>query len=356
MAIREATKALRLEEALSNIFDVLGSLIHHQWNQLFPKCHRFGRSMNLQQLEYVVAVDTHRHFARAAEHCFVTQATLSMMIKKLEEELDTILFDRSKQPVVPTEAGKLVIEQARSVLKEAEGIRQLTSSLRTGLQGELRIGVIPTIAPYLLPLFLPAFLKNYPAIKLKIHEQTTEQLLQMLSQDRIDVALMATPLQDKNFRETPLFYEEFKVFVAAPGKQLSKKYILPEDIDIDKLWLLEEGHCLRSQALNLCELQKKQARVHNLDYETGSIESLIKITEINEGITIIPELATLDFSPSKKEKLRQFKPPVPVREISLVTYRHFVKQKLLELLQKEIMASVKPYLPNSKKPAQVIAI
>ena len=312
--------------------------------------------MNLQQLEYVVAVDKHRHFSNAAENCFVTQATLSMMIKKLEEELGITIFDRSKQPVVPTEAGKILIEQARSVLRETELIKQISSNLKTGLQGDLKIGIIPTLAPYLLPLFLPQFLKQYPSIKLKIQEQTTEQLLQMLASDKIDVAIMATPLGDKNFKETPLFYEEFKVFVSANDKNLKKKYILPEDIDINKLWLLEEGHCLRSQALNLCELQKQQAKAHNLDYETGSIESLLKITEINEGITIVPELATLNFDSVMKEKLRYFKPPVPVREISLVTYRHFIKKKLLELLQKQITENVKPHLHNQRKEAQVIAI
>jgi LysR family transcriptional regulator, hydrogen peroxide-inducible genes activator len=312
--------------------------------------------MNLQQLEYVVAIDQYRHFGKAAEACFVTQATLSMMVKKLEQELGLILFDRSKQPVVPTEAGKLVIEQARIALKETELIKQITTNLKTGLQGELKIGIIPTIAPYLLPLLLPHFLKKYPSIKLKIQEQTTEQLLQLLSSDKIDVAIMATPLNDKHFKETPMFYEEFKVFVSANDKNLQKKYLLPEDIDVSKLWLLEEGHCLRSQALNLCELQKQQARAHNLDYETGSIESLLKITEINEGITIVPELATLNFDKKLKEKLRNFKPPVPVREISLVTYRHFVKKKLLELLQKEITETVKPHLHNTKKEAQVVSI
>jgi LysR family hydrogen peroxide-inducible transcriptional activator len=166
---------------------------------------------------------------------------------------------------------------------------------------------------------------------------------------------MATPLNDKNFKERHLFYEEFKVFVSSTDKNLKKKYLLPEDIDINKLWLLEEGHCLRSQALNLCELQKQQARAHNLDYETGSIESLLKITEMNEGITIVPELATLNFNTSFREKLRNFKPPVPVREISLVTYRHFIKEKLLELLEKEIRLGVKPFI-HHKKDSHVIGI
>ncbi len=311
--------------------------------------------MNLQQLDYITAVDTHRHFERAAEACFVTQATLSAMIKKLEQELDVILFDRSKQPVVPTEAGKAIIEQARTVLKETQVLKQLSQQRKSGTSGELRIGVIPTVAPYLLPLFLTGFLKKHPAVKLKIVEQTTEHLLKLLSSDKIDVAIMATPLAEKGFAETRLFYEEFKVYVADGNRSLKKKYILAEDIDISKLWLLEEGHCLRSQVLNLCEIQKQQAIAHHLDYETGSIESLLKITEMNGGITIVPHLATIDFGKREKEKLRHFKPPVPVREISLITYRHFVKKGLLQVLEKEIVEAVKPHL-NKKIEPDVIAV
>lgn len=308
----------------------------------------------MQQLEYIVAVDTHRHFEKAAEQCFVTQATLSMMIKKLEQELDVILFDRSKQPVVPTETGKAIIEQARVILKETQQLKLLSKEAKSGIAGELRIGVIPTVAPYLLPLFLTAFLKKFPAVKLKIVEQTTEHLLRLLSTDKLDVAIMATPLSEKGFLETHLFYEEFKVYVAETNRSLKKKYILAEDIDINKLWLLEEGHCLRSQVLNLCEIQKQQAIVHHLDYETGSIESLLKITEMNGGITIVPELATIHFEKKVKEKLRHFKPPVPVREISLVTYRHFVKKGLLHVLEKSIVQAVKAYLPQ-KDETDVIA-
>ena len=311
--------------------------------------------MNLQQLEYIVAVDRHRHFEKAARACFVTQATLSMMIKKLEQELDTILFDRSKQPVVPTETGKAIVEQARIVLKETSQLKLLSKEAESRTSGQLRIGVIPTIAPYLLPLFLTQFLKAYPDVKLKIVEQTTEHLLKLLATDSLDVAIMATPLTEKGFAETHLFYEEFKVYVADQNKSLKKKYILAEDIDVNKLWLLEEGHCLRSQVLNLCEIQKQQAIIHHLDYETGSIESLLRITEMNGGITIIPQLATVQFNKKEKEKLRHFKPPVPVREISLVTYRHFVKKGLLHLLQKEITHGVKAHL-TTKTNTDVISI
>lgn len=310
--------------------------------------------MNLQQLEYIVAVDTHRHFEKAATHCFVTQATLSAMIKKLEQELDLILFDRSKQPVTPTETGRAIIEQARVVLKETEQLRLLSKEAKSGTTGELRMGIIPTVAPYLLPLFLTDFLKKYPAVKLKIVEQTTAHLLDALAAGRLDVAIMATPLAQKGFAERHLFFEEFKVYVAGEAGASRKKYILAEDIDVNKLWLLEEGHCLRSQVLNLCEIQKQQAVAHHLDYETGSMESLLRITEINGGITIVPELATVEFDKAKKEKLRHFRPPVPVREISLVTYRHFVKKNLLHLLQEEIKTAVKPLL-TKKTDTDIIA-
>lgn len=311
--------------------------------------------MNLQQFEYIVAVDTHRHFEKAAQHCFVTQATLSMMIKKLEQELNVVIFDRSRQPVIPTEMGKSIIEQARLVLKETEQIKQLSQLAQSGSQGSLKVGIIPTLAPYLLPLFLTDFLKKYPSVRLKITEQTTEQLLHLLATDKMDVAIMATPLAEKGFVEKHLFYEEFKVYVSDENKSLRKKYILAEDIDVNKLWLLEEGHCLRSQVLNLCEIQKQQAIVHHLDYETGSIESLLKITEMNGGITIVPALATVDFGKAQKDRLRHFRSPAPVREISLVTYRHFVKKGLLEVLEKEITKAVKRYLPQKVEP-DVVAI
>ncbi|GAA4337089.1 hydrogen peroxide-inducible genes activator [Flaviaesturariibacter amylovorans] len=304
--------------------------------------------MNLQQLEYITALDTHRHFGKAAAHCFVAQATLSMMIKKLEEELGVVLFDRSRAPIVPTEAGVQVIAQARATLREAAQIPQLAREMRSGVQGELRVGIIPTLAPYLLPLFLPGFLKDYPQVHLRITEQTTAQQLHLLATDALDVGIMATPLAAPGMKETPLFREPFRVFVANDDKSLRKKFLLPEDLDVNQLWLLEEGHCLRSQVLNLCELQQRQARAQNLDYEAGSIESLINITEMNGGITILPELATRRLSPEHRERLRAFRPPVPAREISLVTYRHFVKKKLLEVFEKAICASVAPILGKDK--------
>lgn len=298
--------------------------------------------MNFQQLEYVVAVDSFRHFVQAADKCCVTQATLSMMIKKLEEELGVLIFDRSKQPVVPTEIGKNIIEQAKIVLKEASLLKQIVREADSEIKGELRIGVIPTLAPYLLPLFLPNFLKKHPLLKLKIVETNTTNIITELEKEALDVGILATPLGLEGIKETFLFHENFRVFVSDKEKLLKKRYLLPQDIDIRRLWLLEEGHCLREQVINLCELQKQQARLHHLEYEAGSIESLLKIVEMNEGITIIPELAAIALDKSRQKQLRSFKSPVPMREISLVTYRHFIKKRLFEVLKEEILTAVKP--------------
>ncbi|WP_291728010.1 hydrogen peroxide-inducible genes activator [Bernardetia sp.] len=293
--------------------------------------------MNFQQLEYIIAIDKHRHFVKAAEACFVTQATLSMMIKKLEEELEVKIFDRSKQPVVPTEIGKKIILQAKVTLGEAQKIKDLVRDEQDKVSGELRIGIIPTLAPYLLPLFLPAFLKNYPLVSVQISELTTEEIIKRLEQNEIDAGILATPLENKMLIEKPLFYEQFVVYASKEEKFMNKKYLLAEDIDVNRLWLLEEGHCLRSQVVNLCELKSKEKEVHQLDFAAASIETLKKIVEINNGITIIPSLALADMNEKQLENIRYFKNPAPVREIGLVTYRHFIKEKLLLALENEII-------------------
>jgi LysR family transcriptional regulator, hydrogen peroxide-inducible genes activator len=302
--------------------------------------------LNLQQLEYIVAVDKHRHFLRAADACFITQATLSMMIKKLEEELEVIIFDRSKQPVVPTDIGKKIIAQAQVVLRETGQLKELSKNIKNEVQGQLSIGIIPTLAPYLLPLFLYDLLIKYPQVKIRISELNTNQIIEQLSNDLIDVGILATPIAAEGMKEYPLFYEKLVAFVSGNEETLNKKYILPEDIDVNRLWLLEEGHCLRSQMMNLCELRNKNTDLGNLEYEAGSIESLLKIVEINKGITVIPELAMNNFDEKRKSQIREFMAPVPVREISLVTYRHFIKTKLLEVLKQEITDAVAKFIPE----------
>jgi LysR family hydrogen peroxide-inducible transcriptional activator len=293
--------------------------------------------MNLQQLEYIIAVDNHRHFVKAAESCYVTQATLSMMIRKLEDELGVKVFDRSKVPVVPTDIGAKVIEQARVVLRETRRLEALVQQQKDTVEGQLRIGIIPTLAPYLLPLFLQPFLERYPKVKLHISELNTDTIIRQLESQHLDAGILATPLNRPALLETPMFYEQFVVYAAAGNTLTRKKYILPSDLDVNQLWLLEEGHCLRNQVLNLCELKKRESALHHLDYEAGSIETLRKMVKINKGVTIIPELAIPDLSPEERDCIRFFKPPAPVREISIVTYHHFIKQRLIEVLREIIL-------------------
>lgn len=311
--------------------------------------------MNIQQLTYVLAVDTHRHFANAAEKCFVTQPTLSMMIQKLEEELDVKIFDRSKQPVVPTEAGELVIRQAKIILQEANRLKLIVGELKGQMKGELKLGIIPTVAPYLLPLFLNSFLKKYPLLKIKITELTTQQIIDKLKNHDLDAGILATPLNNDSLNEQLLYYEQFVVYASKNETLMKKKFLLPGDIDTDHLWLLEEGHCLRSQVLNLCELRKKELATSNLEYEAGSIETLKKMVDFNNGITILPELALKELNKEDSKNVRHFKPPVPVREISIVTYRHFVKQRMIDVLKEEICKAV-PVEMLSPKRKKVTAI
>lgn len=312
--------------------------------------------MNLQQLEYIIAIDKYRHFVKAAEACFVTQATLSMMIKKLEEELEVKIFDRSKQPVIPTDIGEKIILQAKITLQHAQKIKELVNEEQDKISGNLRIGIIPTLAPYLLPLFLPSFLKNYPLVKVQISELTTEEIIQRLERNEIDAGILATPLENKMLIEKPLFYEEFVVYASKTEKFMHKKYLLAEDIDVNRLWLLEEGHCLRSQVINLCELKNKEKEVHQLDFAAASIETLKKIVEINDGITIIPSLALADMTEKQKLNLRYFKSPAPVREIGLVTYRHFIKEKLLLSLENEILKAIPSEMKTPKKKEVLSAV
>jgi LysR family hydrogen peroxide-inducible transcriptional activator len=293
--------------------------------------------MNLQQLEYIIAVDHHRHFAKAAEKSFVTQPTLSMMIKKLEEELNIVIFDRNKHPVEPTKEGEEVIRRARVMVAEANSLKEYSKELKGEITGELRLGIIPTLAPYLLPLFLRSFTKKFPSLKLYIHEMVTNDIISKLKSGDIDMGLLATPLKEPQLTEYPLFHEEFFAYASLTEKLPKKKYLLPKEIDPSHLWLLEEGHCLRNQVFNLCELRKQATGSENLHYEAGSIETLINLVDRHNGITIIPQLAVLNLKAAQKKKVREFSEPKPVREISLVALKSFPRKVLLQKLKEDII-------------------
>lgn len=305
--------------------------------------------MNIQQFEYIIAVDNYRSFAKAAEACFITQSTLSLMIQRLEEELSVYIFDRSRQPVVPTEVGKGIIEKAKTIVKEIADLRETASSFREEIKGEIKLGIIPTVAPYILPVFLKSFLIKYPGLKFKISEMTTDTIIEKLEKNILDVGILASPVKSNTLNEQHLYNEELVVY-ASPGESvLSKKVLIPNDINADHLWLLEEGHCLRSQILNICEMRKKDLRSGILEYNAGSIDSLIKLVDQNEGITILPELAVLYMSPKQKTCIRHFKAPVPVREICLAVNKHFVKARILNVLCREITDNIQELLARNAK-------
>lgn len=304
--------------------------------------------MTLVQLEYIVAVDTYRSFVSAAEKCFVTQPTLSMQVQKLEEFLNVKIFDRSKQPIIPTEIGMQIIAQARVVLQENKKIKEIISSQQQDVIGELRIGIIPTIAPYLLPKVISAMLEKYPELKLLIWEYTTEDIIHHLKTGVIDCGILATPLVDQNISEIPVYYENFVSYISKNSKLYKKKTIDADDLEDENIWLLNEGHCMRTQVLNICRSTKNN-RLQSLTYNTGSVETLIRMVDVNDGATLLPELALTDLSAKQLSKVRYFKSPEPVREISLVTHKNFIKKRMLNALKEEILAIIPKNMKQRKK-------
>ena len=300
--------------------------------------------MNIQQLEYIVAVHKFRHFGKAARACHVTQPTLSMMIRKLEEELDAKIFDRSRQPVIPTEIGELIVEKAQLILAEVEEMKGIVSEQKGIISGKLQIGIIPTLAPYLIPLFIDRFLTSFPQVKLSISEHLTTDIIELLKSGKLDAGILATPLMDEQIREVPIFWEEFLVYTQHTFR---KEYLVAEDLIEEELLLLEEGHCFRSQILNLCELRKPQDQ--HFEYRSGSLETLIRLVEKHKGVTIIPELAALAMSEKQKTRLKAFSAPRPSREISIVTHRNFIKMRLISLLKECIETSLPPKMRSAER-------
>ena len=308
--------------------------------------------MTLVQLEYIVTLDALKHFAKAAAQCHITQPSLSMQVQKLEEELDVQIFIRTN-PVTTTETGQIVVEQAKKILSEAHAMQQLIHQEKNIVAGTLKIGIIPTLAPYLLPQFIQAFIKRYPQVHISLHDLTTEHIVRQLKNGTLDAGILATPLNIAELKEMFLFNEEFVAYVSRGDKLFAKKYLLPGDIDVDRMWLLEEGHCLRSQVMNLCALQKDSSIEKHFDYAAGSIETLKRFVDKNGGSTLLPELATYDMSKGKKNMLRYFKSPAPVREISLVTVKTFSKTRLIAILKQTIIDNLPMPMVKKKKVAVV---
>lgn len=305
--------------------------------------------MTLVQLEYIIAVDTYRSFVAAAEHCYVTQPTLSMQIQKLEDSMGAKIFDRSRQPVIPTEIGEKIIKQARIILNESKKIAELLQESKGEVSGELKIGVIPTVAPYLLPDILTAFLKKYPKLQLQIWEYTTERILQELKLGKLDCGILSTPLHESGIEETPLYYETFVAYVSESSMLYQKKMVTTDEIANEKLWLLNEGHCMRGQVLNLCHYKHNQSALGTFEYNTGSVETLKRMVDVNGGLTILPEMSILGYHEDQLGQVRYFRSPEPVREISIVTTPNFVRKQAVSALKNEIIALVPDRFKTKKK-------
>lgn len=308
--------------------------------------------MNIQQIQYVLALAETRHFERAAERCFVTQSTLSTMISKFEDELGLLIFDRKKKPVSITHEGEQLIEQLKKIDREIHSLNEVTQEIKGEMKGNLSISVIPTIAPFLLPLFLSRFAFKFPELNIEVKEQTTSEILRLIKSRDLDIGIISIPIDDEEITEVHLYDEPFVYF---DTKTIQANKIQSHDINLSTLCLLEEGHCMRTQILELCDSYEQQLHsMLNFRFLAGSIDSLLRFVRANQASTLLPYLASIDLSPEEKKKISEFEAPIPYRTVGLVVHKHFVKHKILDMLKMEIKGQVMPKLPKMEKHGKML--
>lgn len=304
---------------------------------------------SLTQFEYLIAVDDLKSFSRAAKRCNVSQPSLSAQVQKVEEELDIIIFDRSKKPILTTQKGARVIQQAQSLLIEYKKVLDIKNDSGQ-LSGEFHLAVIPSLAPNIVPLFVQSFSKKYPGVTLSISEYKTETIVESLYDDKIDGGLLVTPLNDDRIIERNLFYERFLVYASTDHSLTKKRLISEDDLDANSVWLLEEGHCFRDQVIRVCSINRRRNVLENIKFASGSLETLINLIRKGDGYTLLPELATANLPAHEKaENLRKFRKPIPTREVSLVHSRSFLKQDIVDALQGEILKSLPQTVRSLKR-------
>lgn len=296
--------------------------------------------MTITQLHYVLAIAEYKNFTKAAEKCFVTQPTLSTQIQKLEDELDILIFDRSKKPIELTDVGKKIVDQAKNIVNESDRIQDIVDQQKGFIGGEFRIGVIPTVMPTLLPMFLKAFIKKHPKVKLKIEELTTEEIISRISDGHLDAAIAATPLENDLIKERVLYYEPFVGYIPKTHRLSNKKKIEITDLEIDDMLLLEDGHCFRDGVINLCKTFKNQSD-DSFQIESGSIETLIKLSNEGLGMTLLPYLHTLDLNDNLKPNLHYFVEPSPAREVSIIYHKSELKMQIINALHDVISGIIR---------------
>lgn len=304
----------------------------------------------ITQLEYVLAVDKERHFGRAANACHVSQPSLSSQIQKLEEELGIVIFDRSKKPILVTEAGKEIIAQAKVIVREHARLESIADGTGHEPRGDFHLAVIPTLAPYLIPLFVAEFSKKYPKVYLKISEYKTEDIIKLLANDEIDAGILVTPLGDERIIERHLFFEPFYVYAATGHDLLKKKTLSEGELLSNDLWLLEEGHCFRDQVLKICSLEHRNRVLGNVEFSSGNLETLKNLVRRSSGYTLLPELAVLDLESDEVGRhIRKFKRPAPTREVSLVHSRFFLKETIINSMEEVILDALPKQIKSLKR-------
>ncbi|RKR07910.1 LysR family hydrogen peroxide-inducible transcriptional activator [Maribacter vaceletii] len=296
--------------------------------------------MTITQLQYVLAVAEHQNFTLAAQKSFVTQPTLSMQVQKLEDELDILIFDRSKKPITITEVGKKIVEQAKNIVNEAERIKDIVDQEKGFIGGDYTLGIIPTIMPTLLPMFLKTFINKYPKVNLIIKEQSTENLIRNIEDGHIDAAIAATPLEVEFIKERPLYYEPFVGYVPNNHRLKNLDNLKPEDLSINDILLLQDGHCFREGVINLCKASKNYDDEH-FQLQSGSFETLVNLSDEGLGMTLLPYLNTLSLDDTKKVNLKYFNAPSPAREVSLIYHKSELKIQITEALRDVISGIVR---------------
>lgn len=296
--------------------------------------------MTITQFQYVLAVAKYKNFTTAAEHSFVTQPTLSMQIQKLEEELGIIIFDRSKKPLQITEVGERIVKQAQVIVNESERMNDIVAQEKGFIGGEFRVGIIPTVSPTLLPMFLTNFIKKYPKVCLKIEEQTTENILKKIADGSYDAGILATPLHNPNIIEKPLYYEPFVAYIPVNHRLQNAKTIYSEDLDINDILMLEDGHCFKDSVLNICNQDIIESKEH-FQLKSGSFETLVRLANEGLGMTLLPYLHTLELKEKEKECVHYFVEPYPAREISLIYHKNELKMQIIKALHDTISGVIR---------------
>ncbi|MGB0424436.1 MAG: LysR substrate-binding domain-containing protein, partial [Flavobacteriales bacterium] len=310
--------------------------------------------MNFQQIQYLLAVSELKHFERAAEKCFVTQSTLSTMISKFEDEIGIKVFDRRTKPVSITAEGDEILKQLKLIDQQVGNLNETVKLLKGEMSGTLKIAAIPTVSPYVFPKFLKRFSAQFPDLTFEVREMNTKEMMQALKSRELDIGIAAVPLLDKELMEIELYNEPFVLYDCSLSK--TKSPVVLDELNLENFWLLEEGHCLRTQVAKICDLENCDINPgSNINFKAGSIESLLHFVEMAEGQTLLPYLAGLELSTAKQKRLTPFNAPTPMRSVGLVVHQHFVKRKILNLLHQDIKKHIAPLIPNDSGKSELIS-